>query len=356
MTKNLILDWSGTVVDDLDAVFRATNHVLRRYEVPILSRDEFRERFSLPWIYFYRKWLPQIPEEGLDAVFWEVMLAEQEGIQLLPHAVELLEYAQRTHHPIFICSTVDPKSFWGQSDRLGVSPFLKKAYVGIADKREVIHRILEENQLDPAETLFVGDMVHDVETAHHGGIGSCAVLTGFDPAPKLATAKPDLILRDLRELRLILETQQHVLDAQPVSTVGALILNARQECLMLKTLKWSSKWGIPGGKIRRGETGEAALAREILEETNLVIHRICFAMVQDCIDSTEFYRPAHFLLLNYTAQVSSGEVKLNDEAQEWKWVSPRHALEMDLNTPTRILLEHHLSNSSNPGSKCAANH
>ena len=208
MLKNLILDWSGTVVDDLDAVLRATNHVLAHYQIPSLTRDQFRERFRLPWIEFYKQWFPQIPRNGLDRLFWEVMRLEQDRIPLLPHAMEFLDFARRNHLPVFICSTVDAESFRRQSDRLGVAPFLQKTYVGVEDKRAVIHRILDENHLDAAETLFVGDMVHDVETARHGGVSACAVLTGFDPEGKLAAAKPDLILRDLRELRLVLDARR----------------------------------------------------------------------------------------------------------------------------------------------------
>lgn len=205
MLKNLILDWSGTVVDDLEAVWRATNHVLARYSAAPLTRDQFRERFCLPWINFYKQWLPHIPREGLDRIFWEVMTPEQDRIQLLPQAMEFLEFARANQMPVFICSTVDPQSFRGQADRLGVSPFIRKAYVGIEDKREVIHRILDENRLDPGETIFAGDMVHDIETAKHGGVCACAVLTGYDDEKKLARARPDFILRDLRELQLILE-------------------------------------------------------------------------------------------------------------------------------------------------------
>ena len=35
----------------------------------------------------------------------------------------------------------------------------------------------------------------------------------------------------------------------PIPTVGALIYNSKNEVLMIKTDKWSGKWGIPGGKI-----------------------------------------------------------------------------------------------------------
>lgn len=40
-------------------------------------------------------------------------------------------------------------------------------YVEIMDKREKIREILTVHNLDPQETMFVGDMVHDLETARH---------------------------------------------------------------------------------------------------------------------------------------------------------------------------------------------
>jgi ADP-ribose pyrophosphatase YjhB (NUDIX family) len=65
-----------------------------------------------------------------------------------------------------------------------------------------------------------------------------------------------------------------------------------------------------------------------------------FVLVQDCIHSKEFYRDAHFVLLNYTCRCA-GEpaVKLNDEAREFRWVTAAQALELPLNQPTRKLLQ-----------------
>lgn len=126
----------------------------------------------------------------------------------------------------------------------------------------------------------------------------------------------------------------------PISTVGALIFNPAREVLMIRTHKWSNLWGVPGGKIKWGETSEAALIREIREETALEISNIRFALVQDCINSKEFYREAHFVLLNYTCDtVGSTNVTLNDEAEEFQWLPPQAAFSLELNTPTRILLE-----------------
>jgi ADP-ribose pyrophosphatase YjhB (NUDIX family) len=111
------------------------------------------------------------------------------------------------------------------------------------------------------------------------------------------------------------------------------------EVLMVRTHKWSDLWGIPGGKIKWGEPSADALRREIKEETDLEIADIEFVLVQDCIHSREFYRDAHFILMNYTCHcVGKPEVKLNEEAREFRWVTVEAALGMAINEPTRVLL------------------
>ena len=136
----------------------------------------------------------------------------------------------------------------------------------------------------------------------------------------------------------------------PLATVGALIFNGAGEVLMIRTNKWSNLWGIPGGKIKWGEPSEAALRREIKEETGLDVTDIQFVLVQDCIHSREFYRDAHFVLLNYTCRCAGKQprVKLNHEARESRWVTPAVAAQMPLNTPTRILLEAVLETRKQP--------
>src|SRR5208282_1457933 len=102
-----------------------------------------------------------------------------------------------------------------------------------------------------------------------------------------------------------------------------------------------NKWGIPGGKIKWGETSAAALRREITEETALRVKDIRFVLAQDCIHSKEFYKDAHFVLLNYTARASAKNprVILNAEGREFKWLTLSAAKKLPLNRPTKILIE-----------------
>lgn len=336
MFRNLIFDWSGTLVDDLGPVLEATNSVFGKYGLDPFDRDRFRRHFRLPYREFYEEFLPGVALEELEEHFRPAFRDSQVPVTVLPHAREKLEWCADNGIRAFVLTSMDAEAFHRQLADFGMQELFEATYAGVLDKRDVIHRILETHQLNPSETAFVGDMTHDVETARHGGVSSIAVLTGYTHAEPLAAVRPDITVPDLGVLRRLLGKRAQY--GRPVPTVGALIRDDSGRVLMIRTHKWRHKWGIPGGKIRRGETSINALKREIREETALEIDQIRFALVQDCIDSPEFERPEHFLLLNYIARSASTAVQLNDEAEEFLWLSPADALSLDLNHPTRFLL------------------
>lgn len=109
--------------------------------------------------------------------------------------------------------------------------------------------------------------------------------------------------------------------------------------LLVKTTKWRGKWGVPGGKVEYGESLEAALKREFLEETGLEIERPRLVLVQEAVLSGEFYREDHFVMLNYLAEAGSEAVSPNQEITEYAWLDPARAARLDLNSYTRKLLK-----------------
>jgi phosphoglycolate phosphatase-like HAD superfamily hydrolase/ADP-ribose pyrophosphatase YjhB (NUDIX family) len=349
MIRNIIFDWSGTLVDDLPAVWKATNYVLTQAQLAEISLEEFRREFCLPFKKFYERYVPNVPLPQLETWFHGYFRQSRDAVEALPHAREFLEFCRARGLRSFLLSAIVEEQYQAQAAVTGFGPFFERCYVGALDKRKMIHRILEENSLQTGETIFIGDMQHDIDTAKHGGIGSCAVLTGYNNLQQLRMSEPDLIVEHLGELLAVLRQNELHLKPpaggaeaarMPVVTVGALILDAAGRVLMVRTHKWSDLWGIPGGKIKWGEASVAALRREIKEETNLDITDVRFVIAQDCIHSPEFYRDAHFVLLNYSARcVGAPEVKLNEEAREFAWVSVAEALAMPINEPTRVLLE-----------------
>lgn len=349
MIRNIIFDWSGTLIDDLPAVLEATNYVLKKAGLDALTLEKFRSEFSLPFTGFYQRYTPHIQMEQLEEWFHTKFNEVQDLVTEIKYAREFLQFCRQNNLKTIVLSSTRSDHYHKQATKTGFIDFIDSTYLGVRDKRHQIRELLQTEKINPLQTLFVGDMEHDIETARLGGLYSCAVLTGYNEPHKLRFTEPDLIVENLAELKEILEQCSFDITARvikskspksmPVVTVGALIFDNQNRVLLVQTYKWSNLWGIPGGKIKFGEPSEDALRREIKEETGLDVHSIKFIMTQDCIHSNEFYRDEHFILLNYTCVCDdSKDVKLNEEAHNYRWVRLEDALKMPLNIPTRRLI------------------
>ena len=77
------------------------------------------------------------------------------------------------------------------------------------------------------------------------------------------------------------------------------------------------------------------MIREIKEETNLDIYNIKFLLMQEIIAPKDFFKKAHFVSMNYACRAKNTDVRLNNEAQSYKWVAAESALKLRLNKPTK---------------------
>lgn len=351
MIRNIIFDWSGTLVDDLPAVWLASNRVFENAGVEPMTLEAFRAEFELPYKPFYDRYTPHISDEQREAWFHEHFPEVIHLVEDLPHARGFLEFCRREEIRVVLFSAIPRDQFDFLTERNGFNEFFHGHELAVKDKRERIHDLLERYELDPAETMFVGDMRHDLDAAKHGGVFACATLTGYNTLTQLRAGEPHLIVEHLGELRDIFERGElkarltgdesnEGIARAPVATVGGLIFNDAGEALLLRTDKWSGLWGMPGGKIKYGETAEQAFIREVKEETNLEATDVKFELFLDCIEPEEFYRKAHFVLLNYTCGCrNAAETRLNDEAQEFQWLSLEAALKLPLNGPSERLIQ-----------------
>jgi len=129
----------------------------------------------------------------------------------------------------------------------------------------------------------------------------------------------------------------------PEATVGALIVNPKGDVLIVRSSKWSDKFTVPGGHIELGEPAENAIKREVKEETGLDVEPVKLLLVQQAIYPVNYYKHEHFIFMDFLCQTESAEVKLDGrELQEYIWVSPEKALELDLEKYTRNFVNKYL--------------
>ena len=79
-------------------------------------------------------------------------------------------------------------------------------------------------------------------------------------------------------------------------------------------------YSLPGGRVEFGETLHAALHREVAEETALKIEILDLATWREVLPGTT--GGGHYLIMSFAARWTSGEVVLNDELDDHKWLAP----------------------------------
>ncbi|HEY0233848.1 MAG TPA: NUDIX hydrolase [Afipia sp.] len=111
-------------------------------------------------------------------------------------------------------------------------------------------------------------------------------------------------------------------DPKPQIAVSTAVVREDKVLLVRRAVPPANHYyTFPGGRVEYGETLAQAAAREVLEETGLVVE------IGDMLGWRE-YLPSkhggigHFVILPFAARWISGEICLNNELDDAKWLAP----------------------------------
>ncbi|MFG2076767.1 NUDIX hydrolase [Nonomuraea maritima] len=102
-----------------------------------------------------------------------------------------------------------------------------------------------------------------------------------------------------------------------VNCVGAIVFDASNRLLLVKRGRppGAGLWSVPGGRLEPGESDEAGLRRELLEETGLRIRvgRLAGTVERPGPDGVTY------VIRDYVATVSGGTPTAGDDAADVRW-------------------------------------
>ena len=112
--------------------------------------------------------------------------------------------------------------------------------------------------------------------------------------------------------------------ARPYLAVSAAIFRDGRVLIVRRALPPSQGLHtLPGGVVELGETLERAVVREVREETNLDIEPLALVGYREAIARDADGRiERHFVILPFAARWIAGEIALNEELAEARWLLP----------------------------------
>jgi 8-oxo-dGTP diphosphatase len=121
----------------------------------------------------------------------------------------------------------------------------------------------------------------------------------------------------------------HAQPSHPQLAVSAAIFRDGK-VLLVRRARSPAKgfYSLPGGRVEFGETLHAALHREVGEETALKVEIIDLAGWREVVPADA--GDGHYLIMSFAARWSAGEVALNEELDDYRWLAPDALLELKI--------------------------
>jgi len=188
--KNILWDWNGTILNDTPVAFEATNILLKRYNYPTITFEYYRDNVDTPIVNFYSK-IFDLTKENMDTLDneWCVLynqLSEKIQLQIGVEALLIKCKEQGCHQAVLSAFRTDEIAKF--ASKLSVKNYFK-AILGtqnivMESKTMRGKKYMQDNNLKAEETLYIGDTVHDCDTAVGLGV-DCVLMSNGQQSKKL---------------------------------------------------------------------------------------------------------------------------------------------------------------------------
>ena len=186
---DILWDFNGTILDDLDAGIKSVNTLLERRGLNTLAtREDYYKVFGFPIIDYYRRLGFDLEKEDYKteiAPEWvKEYINNSKDSTLRDGVVELLTFFKKTGLKQTVISASESEMLDKQLRTLGVREYFDEIYgldnIHAAGKNSLGALWKQRNPC--AKALFLGDTRHDAEVADEIG-ADCVLVQGGHSSP-----------------------------------------------------------------------------------------------------------------------------------------------------------------------------
>jgi phosphoglycolate phosphatase len=205
---NIIWDWNGTLLNDLDLCLMSINTLLEKRKLPLLTNQSYREIFSFPVRDYYTA-------IGFDLAAEEFAVPAQEfidlyeigvnGCSLHNQAVTVLSHFREMGCRQFVLSAMHQEMLIKTLKHNEIFHIFE-GVAGLDDhyavsKVERGRQLISRFEITREKTIMIGDTNHDFEVAQDLGISCILVADGHQSEQRLENTGTQVV-KNLAELML----------------------------------------------------------------------------------------------------------------------------------------------------------
>ena len=205
----LVLDFNGTIIDDVDLCLNILNHLLEERDYKKVSLEEYKHIFTFPIKKYYINAGFNLEKYSFTSISSEFISLYQKAslnCKLYEGINELIDKCNNNEVKVVLLSASQIDNLKEQTDHFGLSEkfeaILGTSTIEAVSKVEIGKNYFKDKQ--DKKILFVGDTTHDAEVASAIGADALLITHGHQARDVLLTANPLKVIDSFKEVEDIL--------------------------------------------------------------------------------------------------------------------------------------------------------
>lgn len=205
----LVLDFNGTIIDDVDLCLNILNHLLKERNYKKVSLEEYKHIFTFPIKKYYINAGFDLEKYSFTSISNEFISLYQKAslnCKLYEGINELIDKCNNNEVKVVLLSASQIDNLKEQTDHFGLSEkfeaILGTSTIEAASKVEIGKNYFKDKQ--DKKILFVGDTTHDAEVASAIGADALLITHGHQARDILLKANPLKVIDSFKEVEDIL--------------------------------------------------------------------------------------------------------------------------------------------------------
>jgi len=204
--NTVLWDWNGTLLNDLAMCTNTINDLLVKRNLKQLTINDYKNIFTFPVKDYYLKagfdfTMESFEDVGLE--FMELYFERVKNTGIFPEVPGILKRFNNAGFRQFVISAMEHNYLVKTVTEKGLAGYFK-GVSGINDhyagsKQEMAREFLENQNLDPSTTCFIGDTLHDFEVAENLGVYCILVSAGHQSFERLLVSGT-MVLKSITEV------------------------------------------------------------------------------------------------------------------------------------------------------------